>query len=324
MNSTKIIQSLLSPAQAVMQCAKSGGAAKKFQIKSPVRSTIFITILACGVFLYISFNHVPLLEQPFASSLPSSRFCDRGDSIKCVFGIGHNTGQDTRYYLSVKPPVRVVAVDANPTLINESSHEFKPFIDKARLKLLNVGLTPHAGDLTFWVNHASDKFSSFNEAAGCRGPYGVQMGGSRQYCHPISVSSRTCASLVHEFGLAEYIKIDIESRSYGCVESILSELYAHERPRYMSVENVTPEFLNLFRKYDYRWFKAVDQLALQQGVVKSLDGWSGPWGENAVDVEYGTRWLTFDKMMARVPLARTKFENGKNKTMWYDLHAKLF
>lgn len=307
-----------------MRFVQEDGVARKVQIKLPFASTFYMTILACAIFLYMYSNLEPLPGLADAPQSQSSRFCDRDRSIKCVFDIGHNTGQDTRYYLSVKPPVRVVAVDANPTLMNQSSHEFKSFIDSAFLKLLTVGLTPHAGDLTFWVNHATNKFSSFNEATGCRDPYGIQTGGSHKFCHPISVASRTCASLVHEFGIAEYIKIDIESRNYGCVQSILEELYAHERPRYMSVETVTLEFLTMFRKHGYRWFKAVDQLSLQQGVHESLEGWSGPWGENAVDVNYGTRWLTFDEMIVRVPLPQTKFEDSKNKTLWYDLHAKRF
>lgn len=260
------------------------------------------------------------------SPAKAQRFCD-DVSIPCVFDIGHNTGQDTFGYLSNDlKPVRVVAVDANPMLMDHSRERFKNYTRTNRLKLITTGLVGDGGissqKLVFWTNVKFNKFSSFKQELGCRDGYGeVQPINNVQYCQKSEIEVRTCASLIKEFGTPIYAKIDIEGLDNPCLLSILG-LEDDVLPRYISIENVIKEVIVNFMKRGYTKFKAVDQLS-EQGVSNELEGWSGPWGEDATDVSAGKNWVSGLEMIGRLPL-NTVFvnEKGVTYTIWYDLHAK--
>lgn len=254
----------------------------------------------------------------------------------CVFDIGHNTGQDTMRYLkdSVNGrKVLVVAVDANPVLINASLDKFKEEVAAGRLILITAGLVGPTEKgrepLEFWVNKKVDKFSSFQEHLGCRDGYGkyVPPAGDerrRELCEKIRVPTRTCASLVQEFGVPLYVKIDIEGLDSVCVESIAALPFS-QRPKYISVENVSKYSINWLRSAGYAQFKAVNQLEhdLNLSLDSALRGYSGPWGEDALDYLSGTQWTSADEMLNRLPLPTNMTINGKNRRVWYDLHAKF-
>lgn len=262
---------------------------------------------------------IPALASPAAAGT----FCH--DST-CVFDIGHNTGQDARYYLAdaAHTGVRVVAVDANPALMRQSETRMASAVADGLLRLVTAGLAGRdgaVGSLTFWTNK-NDKFSSFNESLGCRNGYGkVMPPGNRKYCARTIIPTRTCASLVEEFGTPVYAKVDIEGYDMMCVRSMLG-LRTEQRPQYLSVENVFLPLVDSLVEAGYHGFKAVDQGALQTGLVGDEEGISGPWGDEAVDVLEGKKWLSAEALKRRV-LPRSKIIGGRTVVIWYDMHAKL-
>lgn len=265
----------------------------------------------------------------------NKKFCS--DENQCIFDIGHNTGQDTLFYLSdpQSKGMRILAVDANPQLVNASITRFSSAVASNTLKLLNTGLVGEPSSavsssssssssdtsLTFWVNK-NDKFSSFRESGGCRdGSSNYMPTGDHTFCRPITVPTRTCASLITEYGTPLYMKIDIEGFDGVCVRSVAT-LPVGMRPRFISVENVHKANIKLLQSLGYKWFKAVCQANFQWNKDNpKLNGMSGPWGEKAMDYERGDNWLTAQEIINRLPLPNNVTINGITRRGWYDIHA---
>lgn len=262
------------------------------------------------------------------------KFCD-GTST-CIFDIGHNTGQDTRNYLSQSSTTRVLAVDANPVLMQRSASTFSEHIASGRLLLVTTGLIDRTVEtdakhviedgegLTFWVNTVTDRFSSFKENTGCRDLNGVfQRPGNHTYCKPITVPTRSCADLVREYGTPNYMKVDIEGLDNACVASLADLEDSVEKPKYVSIENVNSVKVRLLVGLGYNRFKAVVQNEFDKNGFKDVwSGHSGPWGEKACDYLGCGRWVSEKEMIDRIPLPGVTVRPGGKGRRWYDLHAK--
>lgn len=344
----------MSPRKAKTLLSSRTTTAKLIILASPVILLLYLTV-------FTSQAQLPLTSQPIFSSSSSSssssapadanqapsllpanaplanqqanasRFCDNSTpQHPCIFDIGLNTGQDTSSYLS-SPTARVVAVEANPTLIHRASEKFASAIRDNRLTLVRVGLTNLKPEdatsakpvLTFWVNTANDKFGSFVESLGCRSARGDLMPtGDHTYCRRIEIATKTCDTLIREFGTPEYMKIDIEGMDRACFRS-LTNVQAHERPKYLSVENVFAWDVDELVRLGYKKFKIVNQAVLEASASKEMKGNSGPWGEEAEDQFIGKRWHTEAEAKARLPLPGTVTIQNRPRKAWYDLHASM-
>eukprot|EP00177_Eucheuma_denticulatum_P002019 GFKZ01003611.1.p1 GENE.GFKZ01003611.1~~GFKZ01003611.1.p1 ORF type:complete len:328 (+),score=43.42 GFKZ01003611.1:326-1309(+) len=250
------------------------------------------------------------------------KFCDHPGN--CVFDIGHNTGQDTLFYLR-DPSARVIAVEANPALVEASRQKFANEIKEGRLRLLNVALTGE-GDARkktakFWVNRR-DTFSSFLEKSGCRDDHGKHVQpGDHRFCRSVDVETKTCKELIEEYGTPRYMKIDIEGMDATCANSV-GELELNRRPKFMSVESMGEMTLNRYERLGYNAFKAVNQRVLSVEAEDELHGYSGPWGEEAGDESSGRGWVSAQEMRKRFPLPRRMVIKGWELPTWYDMHAR--
>lgn len=160
------------------------------------------------------------------------------------------------------------------------------------------------------------------EHLGCRDDWGnVMPPANHTYCHTVHLPVRSCRDLVEEFGTPVYLKIDIEGLDRACVESIAT-LAPELRPTYLSVENVQPAVVHRLAQLGYDAFKAVNQAKLQLDAEDEMSGYSGPWGEHAVDDITATNWQTKQQMLARLPLNDTIVVGGKVHVAWYDLQAR--
>ena len=66
-----------------------------------------------------------------------------------IYDIGMNNGDDTAYYLF--KGYRVVAVEADPTLIEKARERFADDIRRGQLELLNVAIGPREETASFWT-----------------------------------------------------------------------------------------------------------------------------------------------------------------------------
>lgn len=178
-----------------------------------------------------------------------------------IYDVGLFDGEDTAYYLWCG--YNVVAIDANPVMIEQARLRFAREIEGKRLTLLNIGISEAPGVRNFWISDMSG-WSSFDETLASRD--GVTP------CRPTSVPVVPFAQILSEHGVPHYLKVDIEGSDRLCVEA----LGEGALPKYVSVEAECAEdstmlddeqataMLGLLRNAGYRRFKLVDQ--------------SSPWG----------------------------------------------
>lgn len=273
-----------------------------------------------------------------------------------IYDVGLFDAADTEYYLF--RGYKVVAMDANPLMIEKSRLRFAREIESQRLVLLNIGIGREHGTNVFWISDVAE-WSSFDRGLASRH-------GTKHESVPVSVMP--FEKILEQYGTPHYLKIDVEGSDMICVEALKDRLM----PPYLSVEsecaadsaalpdNEATCMLELLRDVDYRQFKLVSQYRLdavrsnpaaqyfrrlvnsaaygrlrKAGLSKIAEpftdvsrikrlgfnfcqGSSGPWGE---DVPGG--WMTFDKARSVYLRERRACRAAMMlKEFWYDWHAK--
>lgn len=269
---------------------------------------------------------------------------------KLIYDIGMNNGDDTAYYLH--RGYDVLAVEADPTLVAAARKRFAHAAATGKLTLLNVGIAPERGSMTFWLCQGRSEWNSFDRANATRGGHEAT---------PIEVPTVPFRELIEEYGTPHYLKIDIETYDRHC----LVDLHARELPAFISIElNAIDELLEL-RSLGFDRFKLVSQArhepvadatqslvswgmarlsgwpVLQRAALKTRrfgsklartlrrpfggktraapDGWRFPLGSSGCFGEEAPgEWLTFEEAAFRwLALARMPWQ-----PMWCDVHAK--
>jgi FkbM family methyltransferase len=248
-----------------------------------------------------------------------------------VFDIGMFDGTDTAYYLS--KGFSVVAVDANPLLIEQARKRFAKEIAAGRLFLENVAVGNGFGKLTLHL---------------C----GDDLGSSTLYAdrishlHPtglIEVDSVPMTSLFERHGVPYYLKCDIEGADRQCILG----LDQATKPQYVSFEMGSDayELLAHLRSLGYSSFKVIDQVdfreienveCIQDRILRRLrvtfglsmesrtlrrDGYRFPRGFSSGPMAERTdgKWWSYEDVIRRWERHQATFPPGR----WYDLHAKL-
>ncbi len=191
-----------------------------------------------------------------------------------IYDVGLHNGTDTAYYLH--KGFRVVAIDANPILVGAAQDRFRTEMASGRLTVLNIGIAEREGTLSFWVNETNDLQSSFSEERAKR--YGP--------CHEIPVRCVPFASVLAEYGVPYFMKVDIEGYDCFCV----SCLNPKDLPKHISVEaDGDCDVVAELQKLGYRKFKLVNQLTFTDSVPITQD-------------ELGNRFLR--KLSVKVPFIK--------------------
>lgn len=177
-----------------------------------------------------------------------------------VFDIGLHTGEDTEYYLF--RGFRVVAVDANPDLIERARKYFSNYLETNQLVLLNLAVfNKDNEEIDFNISRVTDWSSLYRQISNRKS----------QFHKTIKVKTKRLSSLMMEFGIPYYCKIDVE----GCDEMSLETLSnIDEIPKFISVETeCLGEFeditdaqalatLNRLHVLGYNQFKLIEQSTL--------------------------------------------------------------
>jgi FkbM family methyltransferase len=265
-------------------------------------------------------------------------------SADLIYDVGLCDGADTAYYLF--RGYRVVAVDANPTMIEAARVRFANEIAVRRLTLVNAGISETPGEAIFWISDKPE-WSSFDKGVASRD-------GTRH--RPISVPTMPFSDLLAEYGVPHYLKVDIEGNDKLCVDA----LKGGTLPRYISVEMDGPGMiLELLGDIGYRRFKLVKQEGwyparpraahfcarliasaaygrlrlpgLSRIAQKFTDkariaslgfafapGSSGPWGDDIPG-----RWMSFREAQSTYLRERHSHfsRNVAAYSFWYDWHA---
>jgi FkbM family methyltransferase len=220
-------------------------------------------------------------------------------SDKLVVDIGLNNGDDTEHYLA--RGFNVVAVEANPELVEAGRRRFADAIAAGKLRLLNVGIAQEPGCADFYINQTEDVWSSFVPEWGQRGgKFSV-----------VSVPTTTLSALLREFGTPYYLKIDIEGHEWICLKDLTVT------PQYVSIEALHLEFLAFLWSKGYREFKVVNQND-HNAQTGFRAGSSGPVSDSITDWD-SLETAAYDWLHIQLGRPeRTSLGHG-----WYDFHAKL-
>ena len=93
-----------------------------------------------------------------------------------VYDIGMNNGDDTEKYLA--RGFRVVAIEANPILVESGTKRFSKAINEGRLAIESCAIFNQQGKTQFWINDEEDLWSALDrEVSGRDG----------MSCHAITV-----------------------------------------------------------------------------------------------------------------------------------------
>lgn len=266
-----------------------------------------------------------------------------------IFDVGMYNGDDTAYYLN--KGYDVIAVDANPYFINSAKILFKRYLSQNRLVLLNYAISDKEGKVELNISKMGE-WSSLNFSIS-----------NRESLHQekIEVQSRKISSLVQEFGLPYYCKIDIEGYDIVLLKTMAD---LNKLPQFISVESecagesetISEEqaLATLKELYNlgYKKFKLIDQATLEvlqpnkkfysepsilikfkerikakfnpvnlKADYKFRYGSSGPFGDTLEG-----EWLNYITAIDTLRYHRRsyfKLKSSSNFGFWCDWHAKL-
>jgi FkbM family methyltransferase len=275
-----------------------------------------------------------------------------------IYDVGMHNGDDTAFYLH--QGFRVVAIEADPQLVEAAMLRFSNEIKSGRLTILNLGIAEGSGTGTFWVSDDLSVRNSFQEQLASRD-------GARH--HSIEIRTRRFSEILDQYGIPFYLKVDIEGNDFLC----LRDLTGKPLPQFISVEaecvgddndiEVNGPLANLSLLYElgYTRFKLIGQSdlrvaphsnlqALIQRFVKSaaygrirfpvfselarlLTGHAYLQRKHGFRFAFGSsgawgdgtpgRWLSLEQSEALYIKVRNRYSKVTGADFWYDWHATV-
>jgi FkbM family methyltransferase len=214
-----------------------------------------------------------------------------------IIDVGMHTGEDTAFYLA--KGFRVVAVEANPSLVRAGERRFAADIADGQLRVVHAAIADRDEPVELFVavghytrSTTTAAYLAGNEARGIRHKR-IQVPGVR------------FEAVLADVGIPYYLKVDIEGSDHLCIDALAA---FDECPTHVSRElpNGQPEVgiraIEALHALGYRRFKLVDP-SLQRWercplpplegryVPARFDGFcTGPFGEEAPG-----RWVDVDR-----------------------------
>lgn len=255
------------------------------------------------------------VETTFVSKQNSDKSQQYQYNPNLIYDIGLHVGQDTEFYL--KKGFQVIAIEANPLLVQKAQAKFQPYLESQQLQILNVGVDDKEGVFPFYVNESDSAWSSFVEEIGARG----------EKYHQIDIQCFPLEKIFLKYGVPYYMKVDIEGYDFKC---ILALKLIPIKPKYVSVENGNGGLLECLYSLGYHQFKFINQALVPQMKNSSPPregnfaehtftfGASGLFGE-----ETPGKWKNYADIAIEISNYWNNPDRDANIHGWFDLHAKL-
>jgi len=235
-----------------------------------------------------------------------------------VYDFGFYNGADSRSYLVAG--LNVVAIEADPTLVQTAKNDpqLLAWMNSGQLKLLNTAIAPAGTQpwTKFYMNKCTQEWNSFYSSIGCRG-CAAPHAETPTACTEVPVTATTCASVLQQYGVPQYFKLDIEGAESGCY-SALSLLPDMVRPMFISGEVGDTSIVETFHNLGYKSFKLVQQES----------GMTGAWGAKAQDCRTGNLWRSYlgakselHATLAKPAIPGDLCPGSLVGGVWYDMHA---
>jgi FkbM family methyltransferase len=179
----------------------------------------------------------------------------RGD---LVFDVGANNGDDTAYYLF--KGYRVLAIEADPSLMAGLRGRFAAEITRGQLQILNIALAPTRGSAPFWICEGYSLWNSFDRETASR------MG---RTARAVDVECWPLRDLLAQYGVPHYLKLSLHGEEHFC----LADLDPEALPTYVSLElprhlGHSDEVFSRLLDLGYGASKIIDQTNQKQFVVR--------------------------------------------------------
>jgi len=250
--------------------------------------------------------------------------------MKTIFDIGMYDGADTKYYLS--QGYKVVAVEANPALIDKVKHQLSKEVESGQLILVNAAVVEKECQQVELTISGSDIGSSsiFRRRVEADDPVAAL----------IKVKGVTLNNLIDLYGVPFYLKVDIE----GADKFAVLPIKADKRPTYLSFEvsEDYEELLNYAESIGYSKFKFISQCCFREldnernladkicrkiiytlgfknashlrrkGIFFKIGHSSGP-----VPWQSDGTWCSKEELIQK----RDRAKQTNNWQGWYDIHA---
>ncbi len=167
---------------------------------------------------------------------------------RLVYDVGMNNGDDSAYYLH--KGFRVVAIEADPTLVEDATIRFAQEIRDGRLTILNVAIAEQTGTLPFWICEGKRVFNSFDRSMASRNGFPH---------HQINVECDRFANILDNFDRPFFLKVDIEGYDHMCLDALAER--PDKLPKYLSFEYGTESVARLpkLKALGYDQFKLISQ-----------------------------------------------------------------
>jgi FkbM family methyltransferase len=199
------------------------------------------------------------------------------ENNQLIYDIGLHLGYDTQMYL--EKGYRVVAVEANPLLVDKARKKFKNDINSGRLEVLNYAIAElDDSTIPFYISINRSIQSSLQKNMAERG----------SQVQEIQVKTIKLSTLFENYGIPHYCKIDIEGYDYIALKSL------EDRPKHLSkfisaeinnvgmngetaediddiseLQQIWLSILIKLQEIGYKKFRVIDQGTLQIIAVKS-------------------------------------------------------
>ncbi|MBU0778080.1 FkbM family methyltransferase [Patescibacteria group bacterium] len=238
-----------------------------------------------------------------------------------IFDLGFHNGDDTNFYLT--KGFRVIAIEANPKLVDAGSYRFDSEIRSGRLIILNKAISDNSGKVDFFVHATKTDWSS------CLLDMAESNGSQSTH---ITVDSTNIHELFFDYGVPYYLKVDIE----GCDILVARHLSRCEsKPKFVSFEISRRDYFGIFSYLyvsGYSKFQLINQMNNPNRVIpKTIAGISndlkfsefssGFFGNDLPE----EKWLTFEEMLTRYIKYKElkQIDNTELGIGWLDVHAKI-
>jgi FkbM family methyltransferase len=146
--------------------------------------------------------------------------------MNLIFDIGFNVGEFTQTCFNKYPNCNVIAVDANPNLVNAASPHF---FTNYNFSLLNNLVSDKEGEeIDFYISHkatgvstASTEFmknSRFTKGSKHLGENSIE------WSAPIKVQSTTIDAMIERYGVPDLLKIDVEGYELNVLKGLTQKV----------------------------------------------------------------------------------------------------
>lgn len=238
-----------------------------------------------------------------------------------IFDLGFHNGDDTGFYLA--KGFSVVAVEANPELVEAGLRKYNADVREGRLILLNKAISETTGKVDFFIHATKTEWSS------CLLSMAESDGSSSAR---VTVDSTNIKDLFYEYGVPHYLKVDVE----GCDLFVAKRLSESElKPKFVSFETSRRDYAGIFSYLyvsGYSRFQLINQAnnpkrsapaTVNEGKDVNFtfsEFSSGYFGDDLPK----EKWLTFDELITRYIKYKElkQIDNVELGLGWLDVHAK--